>query len=222
MLIHWLNRENNPDCILFMAGWGMDPEPFQVLAAGPVDLVMVYDYRSLESFYLAGLLADLKQYNTHLLAWSMGVWVAGGLLADFSFSSTTAIGGTCTPIDDRSGIPCKLFEEMMTDLSPQVLTDFYTAMFDNPDQADRFLNHQPNRPLQELREELITLHSACQIRPKVPDIFDHHTVTSRDRIFPPRNQIRAWGRNNCESAALPHFPFYHSLSLAELSGVVQT
>ena len=109
MQFHWLNRENNPDCILFIAGWGMGPEPFQDIAAGPVDLIMVYDYQSLEHFDLCSLLPKNSKCRIHLLAWSMGVWVAGRLLQDFSFSSATAIGGTCSPIDDKYGIPWSLY-----------------------------------------------------------------------------------------------------------------
>ena len=224
MQFHWLNRENNPDCILFMAGWGMGPEPFQDIAAGPVDLIMVYDYQSLKHFDLCSLLPKNSKCRIHLLAWSMGVWVAGRLLQDLcspsTFSSTTAIGGTCRPIDDRYGIPCQLFDDMIHDFSPEVLNDFYSAMFDSAEQADQFLNHPPNRPEEELKKELISLRAACRVMPKVPDIFQRRIVTTRDRIFPPRNQIRSWDRDNCESIALPHFPFYQWSSWAELLGGV--
>ncbi|MEA2114946.1 MAG: DUF452 family protein [Thermodesulfobacteriota bacterium] len=220
MQFHWLNRDNNPDCILFVAGWGMGPEPFQNMAAGPVDLIMVYDYRYLDEFNLSALPFDLTNYNLHLLAWSMGVWVAGRLLHNFSFSSATAIGGTCKPIDDRYGIPYRLFDDTIADFSPAVLNNFYTSMFDNMDQSDQFLNNRPNRPLEGLKEELVSLRAACRIMPEVPDIFQRRIVTSRDRIFPGRNQIRFWGRDNCESIALPHFPFYQWSSWAELLRLV--
>jgi biotin synthesis protein BioG len=194
----------------------MSPEPFQDMAAGPVDVVMACDYRSLDEFNLSALPSDLKNYNIHLLAWSMGVWVAGGLLNNFSFSSATAIGGTCRPIDDRYGIPCQVFDDMIHDFSPAVLNDFYSAMFGSSEQIDQFLNHPPNRPEEELKEELVSLRAACRVMPEIPDIFQRRIVTSRDRIFPPRNQIRSWGRDNCESVALPHFPFYQWSSWAEL------
>jgi biotin synthesis protein BioG len=218
MQFQWLNRENNLDCILLVAGWGMSLEPFQDMVAGPVDVVMVYDYRGLDEFNLSALPSDLKNYNIHLLAWSMGVGVAGMLLDNisFAFSSATAIGGTCRPIDDRYGIPCRLFDDTIADFSPAVLNNFYTSMFDNIDQSDQFLNHLPNRPEKELKEELISLRAACRVMPEVPDIFQRRIVTSRDRIFPVRNQIRSWGRDNCESIALPHFPFYQWSSWAEL------
>ncbi len=224
MQFHWLNRENNPDCILFMAGWGMSPEPFQDIAAGPVDLIMVYDYHNLKDCDICSLLPKNSKCRIHLLAWSMGVWVAGRLLQDLcspstsTFNSTTAIGGTCRPIDDRYGIPCQVFDDMIHDFSPAALNDFYSAMFDSAEQADQFLNHPPNRPEEELKKELVSLRAACRIMPEVPDIFQRRIVTTRDRIFPPRNQIRSWDRDKCESIALPHFPFYQWSSWAELLG----
>jgi len=108
------------------------------------------------------------------------------------------------------------FDETIDNFSPVVLNDFYSAMFDSSDEAQRFLHSPPARPLQELKEELIALRSACRLQPEAKDIFDRRLVTSRDRIFPARNQVRAWGRHNCESMALPHFPFYQWPSWAEL------
>jgi biotin synthesis protein BioG len=218
----WLNRKNNPDCILFMAGWGMGPEPFRDMAAGPVDLLMTYDYRSLDDCDLSSLLQENNSRHIHLLAWSMGVWLTGSLPADIPFSSATAIGGTCRPIDDRYGIPCRVFDDMIDDFSPAALTGFYSAMFDSSKQADRFLNHRPDRPLEELKEELIVLRAACRSKPEVPDVFGRRIATSRDRIFPARNQIRAWGRDNCEAISLAHFPFYQWSSWAELLKLVET
>ena len=104
----WLNREGTQSCILFMAGWGMGPEPFKELVHGPVDVIMVYDYRNLDDFEISTLLPDTRRL--HLLAWSMGVWAAGRLLADIDFASATAIGGPCRPIDDKRGIPGQVFE----------------------------------------------------------------------------------------------------------------
>jgi biotin synthesis protein BioG len=210
----WLNRENNPECILFMAGWGMGPEPFQQMAAGPVDVFMAYDYRSLDP---ADLLSQLSGYDhIHLLAWSMGVWAAGRLFQQNQFRSTIAIGGTCRPIDDRYGLQEQVFDATIKNFSPAVLADFYRAMFETPEHAQRFLDTSPNRLPAELQEELIALRAACRTTPKAGDIFDKKIVTGRDRIFPARNQIRAWGRQNCETMAQPHFPFYQWASWAEL------
>jgi biotin synthesis protein BioG len=212
MQFQWLNRAGNPDCILFMAGWSMALEPFQVLAAKSVDVLMVYDYRDLDDRELCAQLHNIQHHRLHLLAWSMGVWVAAQVLKDFCltspFSSATAIGGTCKPIDDKYGIPCSVFDEIINRFSPAGLTGFWSSMFDSKEQEKQFLNHAPARPVEELKQELISLRQACKQLPEPVDIFQHRIVTSRDRIFSPRNQIRAWGRKNCDTVALPHFPFY--------------
>ena len=210
----WLNQHDNPDCILFMAGWGMGPEPFRTVMREAVDVFMVYDYRSLEDCDLTTLLPTNRRL--HLLAWSMGVWVAGRLLEQVVFSSATALGGTCRPVDDRYGIPHKVFRKTIAHFSPDVLHDFYNAMFDNTAQARQFLARQPDRPLAELKDELVLLYDSCRLHPEAADIFQTRIVTSRDRIFPARNQIRAWGRDNCTSVVLPHFPFYQWTGWMEL------
>lgn len=210
----WLNRSGHPDCILFMAGWGMGPKPFQQLTAGSVDVIMAYDYRSLDDTALQSQLPENSRL--HLLAWSMGVWAAGKLLQNNGFSSATAIGGTCQPLDDKYGIPERIFDTTIDDFSSVVLMDFYRAMFENPQQSQCFLENSPERSSAGLKEELIALRAACRTTPATKDIFDRRIVTGRDRIFPARNQIRAWGRDNCASIALPHFPFYQWSSWAEL------
>jgi biotin synthesis protein BioG len=209
----WLRQTGSPDCLLFMAGWGMGPEPFAEADFGFADVLMVYDYRSLNAAALSGL-AD--KGNLHLLAWSMGVWAAAWLaqhdpvFAALRFSTATAVGGTLLPADDQSGIPVKHFELLLENFSPAALEEFYRSMFDHPDEAERFLARRPQRPWQELRDELRCLRR-CEAPP--PDIYSRRIVTSRDRIFPARNQLRAWGRERCEVLPLPHFFFQNPLPL---------
>ncbi|WP_417914238.1 pimeloyl-ACP methyl esterase BioG family protein [Candidatus Electronema sp. JM] len=215
----WLPRGGGKDCLLFLAGWGMGPEPFQDVDFGKADVLLVYDYRSIDD----SLFAALPQEKTlHLLAWSMGVWAAAWLaehgphFAALRFSTATAIGGTLNPIDDQKGIPAQSFEAMLDDFSPLILENFYRSMFDSEADAEHFLARRPQRPWQELREELRCLRDLCRSSPAPPDISSRRIVTSRDRIFPARNQLRAWGRDRCEILPLPHFPFFSSAAAAWL------
>ncbi len=235
MKICWLNQKDNPDCILFMAGWGMVPEPFSHMVFGSVDILMAYDYRTVDEADFSALLnaVQLKRHRKiHLLAWSMGVWVTAMLWRDSSFanlpfSSTTAIGGTCQPIHDQFGIPEQVFDRTARELSPAVLEDFYRSMFDSDTEADLFLGHvaKTNRSVEELRRELVALRRFCTDLPDLASssdstagtsIFANRIVTSRDRVFPVRNQVRAWGRKTCTPLPLPHFPFYQWSSWAEM------
>ena len=100
----WLQRANHPHCLLFFSGWGMDPEPFRFLHARSCDVFLVHDYRQLQPLDLEPL-AGYR--HVHLVAWSMGVWVAAHLLGDRAgaFVSRTALAGTLNPIDAGRGLP---------------------------------------------------------------------------------------------------------------------
>ncbi len=208
----WLRRGGGRDCLIFLAGWGMGPEPFAELAAGSADVLLLYDYRNLDDDAVFAELTGREQL--HLLAWSMGVWVTAWLrqhselFSVLHFHSATAIGGTLRPVDDQHGIPVQGFADMLRDLSPEKAEAFYRSMFDCEEEAKHFLCRRPQRACDELRDELGCLHGLCRCSGDVPDIYSRRIVTSRDRIFPSRNQLRAWGRQNCLAAALPHFPFY--------------
>ena len=203
----WLQRHHRPECILFFNGWGMDPTPFQSLPALDHDLCMVMDYRTLEPL-------DLETFvgyqHLHLIAWSMGVWVAAHLLAEQThrFASATAIGGTLTPVDGQRGIPPSSYDAMLDQFSSEVLGIFYRDMFDDEGQLHRFLTCRPQRPLAELREEMAAFRDAFLSAGPGQDIYTRKIITSRDRIFSGRNQMRAWGKGCGDIRNWPHFPFY--------------
>ncbi|WP_456385063.1 pimeloyl-ACP methyl esterase BioG family protein [Desulfolithobacter sp.] len=211
MQTHWLVQKGHSRCLLFFAGWSMDPEPFQELDWGLRDVLLFYDYQDL-------VLPDLEIFSTRrpstlsrnleLLAWSMGVWVAGHLLADIPLLTATALGGTCFPVDDRRGIPVRAWRASIRDFTPAYPEQFHRQMFDDQTQYDRFLAAKPGRTSSSLHREIILFDQALNNLGPAPDIYTRHIITSRDRIFPPRNQVRAWRRGTATSIKLPHFPFY--------------
>ncbi len=190
-----------------MAGWGMGPEPFAPLAGDDFDLFICYDYRELS-------MPDMSIFSGYdrleLIAWSMGVWVAAGLFCgqENLFSRATALGGTLQPINDQTGIPAAAFDATIKNLDEARLEAFYASMFDMKAQSEQFMHNRPARSVSSVREELISLRSAVQGAGSVPDIFSRRIVTMRDRIFPARNQLRAWGKPRTERMKWPHFPFY--------------
>jgi biotin synthesis protein BioG len=224
----WLHQQGNQDCLLFMAGWGMCPEPFQDIPAGGTDVLMVYDYRDMDTGGITSFLRSntYRKYKTykrlHLLAWSMGVWIASMLsrhdeLFDSRLTTAIAIGGTCHPIHDKLGIPEQNFANMAEQLSPDGLEAFQRSMFTNKQEADRFTVFfcKGERSFEEVHQELLILATAYttyttdKVLSDVPNIYTSRLVTGRDQIFPARNQVRAWGRKQCSSLSLSHFPFYH-------------
>ncbi|GBE53735.1 hypothetical protein BMS3Bbin14_02237 [bacterium BMS3Bbin14] len=204
----WLTKRHSSSCLLFFAGWGMDPEPFRIIPSQDYDLVMVYDYRDLQLPDLDALPADYR--HLHLVAWSMGVWAAGLLLAEKReiFTTATAVNGTLTPIDDQCGIDDRTFTGMIDTFSEASQEQFYSAMLSDRAAAERFRAHRPRRRPENVLAELVSLRQAYRQHGPARDIFARKIVGSRDRIFPARNQVRSWGKENCTVIKAPHFPFY--------------
>jgi biotin synthesis protein BioG len=207
MQTDWLHRHQRQHCLLFFSGWGMDPTPFRPLPAGDCDVCLVHDYRQLQPLDLQPF-ADYAQL--HLIGWSMGVWVAAHLLAEQAgaFASCTALGGTLTPIDGQRGIPPASYDDMLDHFGPEVLEGFYRNMFDDEEQLARFLANRPQRDLDALHEEMATFRDTVLTAGPARDIYTRKLITSRDRIFSGRNQLRAWGKGAGTVHNWPHFPFY--------------
>jgi len=205
----WLSKKDLSSCILFFSGWGMDPAPFRALPPTRHDLFMLYDYRELDQAGIGALIPTGYQ-RLYLLAWSMGVWVAGHLLAPFRerFTALVAVNGTTTPIDDRCGIDPEAYAGMISSFSAGTLDAFYQSMFDDRQQAGIFFRNRPRRPTDTILHELVMLRRSYLEHGPAADLFTRKIVGSRDRVFPARSQLRSWGRNNCAVLPLPHFPFY--------------
>lgn len=215
----WIHRNHQKECLLFFAGWGMDATPFVSLQQDRFDLCMVCDYRQLNSITLE----QFGEYDRlHLVAWSMGVWVASHLLAGLAgaFASRTAIGGTLHPIDKDNGIPPQIYDALISTFSEQTLLSFYRNMFDQEQQLTCFLNNRPGRTLEALLEEMVAFRDAYLLHGQGQDIFSNKIITSRDRIFAGRNQARSWGKGQGTVVPWPHFPFYSLAGWQEL--IVQT
>lgn len=222
MKICRIHQQGYQDCLLFLAGWGMCPEPFQEIPSGGTDVLMVYDYSDMDTGCITSFLRNNTYKKLHLLAWSMGVWTASMLFENKIFfasalTSATAIGGTCHPIHDKLGIPARKFNDMAERLSSARVEAFQRSMFADEQEADRFTAsfRKGERSVEELQQELLALataytnYTAYKVQPDIPNIYTGRIVTGRDRIFPARNQVRAWGRKQCRTLSLPHFPFYH-------------
>ena len=103
----FIKKENSPRLLLFFAGWGSDENLFRRTVAEGYDCLLCFDYRTLEFDY--SLLDGYREIR--LLAWSMGVWVAGQILSGHTYpwEMKLAVNGTPFPIDDRQGIAEAVF-----------------------------------------------------------------------------------------------------------------
>lgn len=208
MQTDWLIQQGKKSCIMFFNGWGMDPNPFKDIPLQKHDLFMVYDYSKLTKFDLRNLSGSYEQL--HLVAWSMGVWAAPFIVGDHceKFTTITAINGTLTPVDDNNGISSSVYRDMINTFSSRTLHDFYAAMFTNSKGKDLFFENRPVRAEKNILRELDQLWKLYKTHGPANNIFNKKIVGSRDRIFPARNQVRCWGKNQCSIIKAPHFPFY--------------
>ena len=205
----WLKQEGKPSCILFFAGWGMDPAPFQHIPVLEHDLLVIYDYNQLQTIDPHDL-TNGRYDSLHLVTWSMGVWVAAAMIphGNDSFASSTAINGTLAPIDDHNGIGLKTYDTMIDNFSAATLEAFYLSMFSRKNEAELFINNQPKRSHDDILNELVSLKRLYSLQGPARDCYNRKIVGSRDRIFSARNQTRSWGKGNCTLLKVPHFPFY--------------
>lgn len=193
MKYKWLNKKNNQKLIIFFNGWGMDECVVKHLQAENYDVLMFYDYNTLETdFDFSNLGIYSKKY---LVAWSMGVMVA--TLFEIDYESKTAINGTLKPIDDKFGIPLRIYDLTLRGFSMQGAEKFMKNMFE---EEGGFPVSQREFENQKSELEAITHYEANRNFK-----YDRVIISSHDRIIPTKNQCAFWGiEPNIESG---HAPF---------------
>jgi hypothetical protein len=97
---------------------------------------------------------------------------------------------------------------MLDRFGPGILEGFYRDMFDEDGHLERFLAHRPRRDIDDLHREMEAFQEAYDRFGPGADIYSRKIITSRDRIFSGRNQMRAWGKGCGLVRNWPHFPFF--------------
>lgn len=209
MKIDKLINTSQSKLLLFFAGWSASPGSFShLVAAEDTDLWICYDYRDLTFD------EDLSAYREiHLVAWSLGVWVASVVFREkeWSFTDAIAINGTTCPIHDRQGIPDAIFKGTLENITEEGMHRFNRRMCGRKEILQAY-EQIPARPLDEIREELLYLYE--QITESAPVTSDSFLwtrafISSADRIFPTEN-LRAFWQGRCPVTEIeaPHYLFY--------------
>lgn len=201
----------------------MDATPFKGLQPADSDLLLCYDYRHLRLDLDLDPTVLHAYTEMRVVAWSMGVWAAtvvlspAPTLAAMSESvacclasgnggedvavqwprcvDCVAINGTPMPVDDRYGIPEAIFHGTLQGLDARNLEKFYRRMCVNRESLSFFLTHRPQRPVEELQEELQAIGAAARQQSGIgiPRFgWRRCLVGSRDLIFPSDHQQAAW------------------------------
>ena len=160
--------------------------------------------------------------EVHLVAWSLGVWVATRLWAGHrSFTTATALNGTPFPMHDTLGIPTAIFGEPSHHISEEGMRRFNRRMCGDKETFNRYSELSP-RPLEEIRRNwnLYIIRSSRKLEsadPRISTFWDQAILSTEDKIFPATNLRNYWqGRCPIQEIKAPHLPFYHYQSWNEL------
>lgn len=186
----FLLKSNASHLCLFFAGWGMDETPFRSYHPADCDLMICYDYRSLD--FNESLLKGYASIT--LIAWSMGVWVASLVMHQLPVKQSIAINGTLYPIDESRGISPAIFEGTLRGLNNVSLQKFQRRMCSTSAAYKAFLEISPKRSVEELKEELAAIKQHYLSALESEYHWHKAIIGSADRIFPSENQRCAWSR----------------------------
>ncbi len=208
----WFGKEKPKKLIVFFAGWSFDYNSFRCIKSEDYDVLMIYDYNDLT---VPQELKNLSGYSEkHLVAWSMGVYVAYKLKALFQeFDSRIAVNGTVTPIDDNYGIPDKIFGLTLKHARKGLEGKFYQNVFNNEDEYETFNIMPIKRSIDNRVSELENLQRLIKNDKDTGYVkfYDWAAVGCNDKIIPPVNQVASHEKNGVpvyQILDVGHFPFF--------------
>ena len=193
-------KEGNKKLILFFNGWGMDELIVSHLDRTGYDLLVLYDYRDLDITF-----PDFSSYDElFVVGWSMGVMISS--LFDDIDAKRIAINGTLKPIDDKYGIPEKIYKLTVRGFNERSCEKFMRRMFEDVPPIEKF----SNRAFEDVKEELENLMG---VEAKYIS-YDRKLISDNDVIIPTENQKNYW--RNYELIKGGHCPFFNYTSWSEL------
>lgn len=216
MRTEWLIKKGNRRLVLFFNGWGMDARAVAHLK-GACDVWMAFDYRELGDV----VLPDVREYGEiYVVAWSMGVWAAANVMPRLAVAPVAAIAlnGTEHPVDDRWGIPERIYRLTERGMSAEGREKFVGRMLADAAEAERFAGSQSQRSLESVCGELSLIREQSAVM-RHEMKWNKAYISEGDVIFPVANQ-QAWWQGRAEQVcglAGGHYPFYRFESWEEIT-----
>ncbi len=209
MKIRWLHRHDRSSLLIFCNGWGMDGAPFIPLQAHALDVLMCYDYTKMD--LEQDLFTMISRYRQiFLVAWSMGVWAGQRLFRHHSdrFDRKIAVNGTLCPIHARYGIAPEVFSATLAGFNTAARLRFYHRMCRDRRAFEYFLAHQPERDIEDQRQELAGLIGKTDCCPVEASIYTDVVIADKDLIMPTASQRLFWRQGGIHPVDGHHFLFY--------------
>lgn len=214
----------NKDVIIFFAGWGMDVNPFKEMNKEDYNLEIVYNYCSSNLDNINNKVKELcnKNKDIHIVAWSMGVWIAYDILLNNrlfanKIKSLTFINGTFAPIDNNFGIPPIIYSKTLENL-PKGLLSFNLRMCGTREALNKYNLISPKRDDESIITELSNINenylkNPYSNKPLLTKCPINVIISMSDNIIPTKNQITFWEeyskmeRINVINIEQYHYPF---------------
>ena len=147
-----------------------------------------------ESFVRAiDFIYTLPEFNGNLA--TFGGSQGGALsivIAHLPVSQSIAINGTLYPIHETKGIAHSIFDGTLQGLNEQTLQKFQRRMCGSIADYKTFQTISPQRPMEELKEELAAIQQQYLSLPPSDFKWQKAIIGKGDRIFLPDNQYLAW------------------------------
>ena len=203
--------------VVLFGGWATDENAFVPLCNDEFDFILFYNYSADEAL----VLPEMKTYDSIILiAWSLGVWAAEYLTPKTGIIPTTAIAvsGTPVPADDRYGIPLRVFEGTLNNITEESKEKFYLRTFGDKTTLMHNRSRLPARSLKSLHDELRWMYNRIMEQKEPGFKWNYAVISENDRIFPAENLNSYWARES-ETVhirlPLPHYSFHKWQSFSE-------
>ena len=217
-------REKNNQLVVLYGAWGTDENVFTPLCNDEFDFILFYNYSADEAL----VLPELKTYKKiTLIGWSVGVWAAEYLSPKMAIKPdlTIAVNGTPIPADDQYGIPLKIFEGTLNDITEETMEKFYLRMFGD---KKTFLENKeriPHRTAKSLHDELRWLYNRMMEQKEPGFKWDYAVTSENDRVFPSDNLNSYWEKEKGTRRiilSMPHYFFHNWNSYTEFISFVES
>jgi hypothetical protein len=202
-------RDKNDHLVVLYGGWGTDENVFIPLCNDDFDFILFYNYSAEEAL----VLPETKTYKSiSLIGWSLGVWAAEYLSPHTNIKPdiTIAVNGTPIPADDQYGIPLRIFEGTLNNITEANMDKFYLRMFGDRKTLQLNLDRIPHRSIKSLHDELRWLYNRIMEQKEPGFRWDYAVSSEIDRVFPVRNLFGYWQKESTTRhivLPLPHYPF---------------
>lgn len=216
-------RPENDELVVLYGSWGSDENVFTPLCNDDFDFILFYNYSADEPL----VLPEMKTYRKiTIIGWSLGVWAAEYLLPKTGIipDLTIAVNGTPIPADDNYGIPLKVFEGTLNNITEENMDKFYFRMFGDKKTYQLNSSRIPHRNIKSLHDELRWLYNRMMEQTEPGFRWDYAVTSEIDRVFPSQNVNSYWSRQISTKhiiLPMPHYFFHNWNSFPDFISFVE-